>query len=322
MGSLPSAAALAALLLAAPPARADAGRRPSLAKINGLLDVARDAERKKDYAAAVPAYAGVLAEVGDPAPRDMEHIAAKALVQSGSALLALGRLDEAQAAYAAAVARFGGAGGDATRDHIRRARALVGRVAELRSLIKGTPPPSATPAGTEPLILVTERTVAGGGADQRGFEVKSFDGDEAALIRAAERAASADGRKVLETGRDMALVRRDILPGSCWDYIDAVYTRAGYQENHRRQPYKSVKRGPYAEVNRLQPGDWMYYVNHSFGNSEHSGIFVGWINGPGKVALVLSYPGNNRAEPGRYRPYELTSVFGILRPSAARVVAD
>jgi len=296
-------------------------RTPSLAKINALLDTARDLERRKDYAAAVPVYAQVLTECGEAPPRDFEHIAAKALEQTGSAQLALGHLPEAQQAYGALVERYGASGEAVTRDHVVRARVLLGRVEELVQMMSGTPamssaPPPTPPAtGHEPLLLLTERATGDAGGTNRGFEVRTFEGDEASLIRAAEQRASAGGRRVLETGRDMAVLRRDILVGSCWDWVDAVFTRAGFGERKRAIPFKTPKKGPYIDVARLTPGDWMYFRNHSYGDIEHSGIFVGWVNGPSKVGLVLSYPGMNRKEPGRYRPYELISVYEITRPT-------
>lgn len=312
------AVSLAAAALAAPPAL-----RPSLAKINGLLDTARDLERKKDYAGAVPVYAQVLAECGEAPPRDFEHIAAKALEQTGNAQLALGRIPEAQAAYRDLVTRYGANGEGVTRDHVVRARVLLGRVAELAQMMSGTPAmasaPVVAPPETEhgPLLLLTQRPAgsAAGGGGGPGFEVRSFEGDQASLIRDAEGKASAPGRKVLTTGREMALIQKVILVGSCWDWVDAVFTRAGFGERKRVVPFKTPKRGPFIDVARLAPGDWMYFRNHSYNDIEHSGIFVGWVNGPSKVALVLSYPGMNRQEPGRYRPYELTSVYSITRPA-------
>lgn len=302
---------------------------PSLAKINGLLDQARQLEGRKEYGKVPDLYAAVLAECGDPVPRHLMHVAAKAYVQTGSAQLALGKLDEAEAAYRQAIDRYGKEYADVVRQHVLRARTLVGRVAEIRSLRPDgsaksppavVPPPDAAGVKTnpEPLILLTDRTDAAqeGHDETKGFEVKNFDGDEASLIRDAERRATAAGRKVLETGRRMATETRDILPGSCWDWVYAVFNRAGFPDKKRDRVFKSVKKGPYAAPGQLRPGDWMYYRNRSYGNIEHSGIFVGWINVQQQVALVLSYPGMKREEPGRYRPYELTGVWTIFRPTS------
>ena len=125
--------------------------------------------------------------------------------------------------------------------------------------------------------------------------------------------ADSAGQKVLTKGREM-VNSRVVLPGSCWDYIDAVYTRAGYPESKRQTIYKTAKKGPYASASLIKPGDWLYFVNHSYGGIEHSSIFVEWIDKSGKQARMLSYAGQQRREPGRYLPYDISSVYGIIRP--------
>ena len=39
-----------------------------------------------------------------------------------------------------------------------------------------------------------------------------------------------------------------------------------------------AKAGPYADPATFLPGDWLYYVNHSYGDIEHSGVFVDWTD--------------------------------------------
>lgn len=136
------------------------------------------------------------------------------------------------------------------------------------------------------------------------------------LIVKSERKAPEDGRKVLETGRVMTLTNKEILPGSCWDYANAVYDRAGYSWGKRENVFKSVKSGPYADVRKIRNGDWLYYVNHSYGDIEHSAIFVDWIDIDNKLALMLSYGGEKRHEPARYIIYELSSVYEITRANS------
>ncbi|MBL7995875.1 hypothetical protein JNM05_10945, partial [bacterium] len=126
------------------------------------------------------------------------------------------------------------------------------------------------------------------------------------LIIKAEKKASEDGHKVLETGRTMTLKNKEILPGSCWDYANAVYDRAGYSWGKREDVFKSAKTGPYADVRKIKHGDWLYYVNHSYNNIEHSAIFIEWIDIENKIALMLSYGGESRREPARYIPYDLS----------------
>jgi len=68
-----------------------------------------------------------------------------------------------------------------------------------------------------------------------------------------------------------------------------------------------------APLSSIRPGDWLYYVNHSYGNIEHSGLFIGWTNRAAGQGLILSYQGERRNKPGRYRVYDLSSVYQILR---------
>jgi hypothetical protein len=137
--------------------------------------------------------------------------------------------------------------------------------------------------------------------------------DEAVLI-AAEEKVPAEGRKVLEKGREMAITKGEIYPGTCWDYINAVYTRSGFPESKRHTVFKSKKAGPYADLKLVQGGDWLYFVNHSYGDIEHSSVFVDWVDYGAKEALMLSYAGEKRKEPGRYKTYDLSSVYRIIRP--------
>ncbi len=131
-------------------------------------------------------------------------------------------------------------------------------------------------------------------------------------LKIAEKNAEKDGRKVLQTGRIMALENQDIVRGSCWTYINEVFTRAGYG-TARYNVFRSKHRGPYADSELIKAGDWLYYVNHSFHNVGHSGIFVRWIDKAKQIALILSYTGRNRKKPGRYKQYKIDNVFHITR---------
>ncbi|WP_069470894.1 hypothetical protein [Candidatus Marithrix sp. Canyon 246] len=135
------------------------------------------------------------------------------------------------------------------------------------------------------------------------------------IILAAERKATRNGNKILYTGRRMTLIQKSIIPGSCWDYANEVYNRAGYSNrpSKRQTIFKGGKTGPYVSRNQIQPGDFLYYLNHSYGNIEHSAIFVDWLDYRNKTALMLSYGGESRQEPARYRPYDLSSVYRVIR---------
>lgn len=134
-----------------------------------------------------------------------------------------------------------------------------------------------------------------------------------ALLDRAEQRATPAGRKILQTGR--AMIRDDeIVRGSCWTYADAVYKQAGVVRKRRRRVFKSHKNGPYADPAILQPGDFLAYINHSYGDGVHSAIFVGWLDRERVEALMMSYVGSRRSVPGGYRSYLLTSVYGVVRP--------
>jgi len=122
------------------------------------------------------------------------------------------------------------------------------------------------------------------------------------------------GVRVLGVGQAM-VNRREILPGECWDYINAVYTRAGFPEGRRTYVFRARKSGPYADINLIRAGDWLHFVNHSYGGIEHSAIFVRWSNRGAKEARMLSYGGEKRREPGRYLDYDLSNVYAIIRPA-------
>lgn len=122
------------------------------------------------------------------------------------------------------------------------------------------------------------------------------------------------GTKVLETGYTMALISKSIVQGSCWDFVNEVYRRAGFKEA-KKTVFKSKKSGPFALATMVQPGDWIYHINHEFRNNEHSAIFVCWKDFKRRIAITLSYAGMNKSVPGKYGEYSLTSIYSIFRPS-------
>ncbi len=126
------------------------------------------------------------------------------------------------------------------------------------------------------------------------------------------------GVRVLETGFKMALLEKTIIKGSCWDYINEVYRRSGFADQ-KGTVFRSKKSGPYAAAQLVQPGDWVYHVNHQYNNIEHSAIFVCWKDFKKRIAITLSYAGMNRSLPGKYGEYQLNSIYSIFRPVAAGV---
>jgi hypothetical protein len=134
------------------------------------------------------------------------------------------------------------------------------------------------------------------------------------VLLEAESKATPEGRKVLETGREMALVNHELINGSCWDYANAIFERAGYPYRSKREVIMSSKGEPLAiNFKSIQPGDFLSYVNHSYNGIKHTAIFVDWIDFDKKIGLMLSYAGQNRKAPARYKPYDLSDVYYVAR---------
>lgn len=139
------------------------------------------------------------------------------------------------------------------------------------------------------------------------------DYDLETILNEAEDKASVSGRKILENAR-MMINNQEIVLGSCWDYINAIYDRSVFPSRERKTIFKSKLPGPYADINQIQGGDWLYFINHSYNDVEHSSIFVAWIDYEAKIGLMISYAGGNQAKPARYKTYDLRSVYNIIRP--------
>jgi hypothetical protein len=134
-----------------------------------------------------------------------------------------------------------------------------------------------------------------------------------AILDHAEASATPEARIVLIKAREM-ITTGVIVTGSCWDYIDEIFNRSGYGESKRSLIFRSSLPGPYVDDVLIQEADWLYFINHSFHDVEHSSIFVGWTDFAQKQALMISYAGGNQSRPARYKVYDLSSVYNILRP--------
>ena len=141
----------------------------------------------------------------------------------------------------------------------------------------------------------------------------NIDSEYLPLLSSAETQSSLAAREVVSTARKMALNERTIIQGGCWDYLNAVFNRAGVTRDTIHKG--TYGQGPYASSSEIEAGDWLYYINHGYNGVEHSGLFVGWVDERAKQALILSYAGENRREPARYRVYDLSNVYQIMRPS-------
>lgn len=185
---------------------------------------------------------------------------------------------------------------------------------------QGVPSGASAAAEAEALAARAHFSALGGTDSPVALPIPQEDLEQ--ILDRAEARATEQGRAVLQQGRRM-VADRVIVKGSCWDFIHAVYNRAGYPTKQRTTAFKGkFKGGPYANPSDLQPGDWLYYVNHSYGDGEHSGIFIEWSDFAAREALVLSYRGESSQVPGRYSYYDLSHVYNVIRPKGAPVVAD
>lgn len=141
----------------------------------------------------------------------------------------------------------------------------------------------------------------------------NVDSEYLPLLSNAETQSSRAASEVISTARKMALNERTIIKGGCWDYLNAVFNRAGVSRDTIHKG--TYGQGPYASSKDIEVGDWLYYINHGYNGVEHSGLFVGWVDERAKQALILSYAGENRREPARYRVYDLSNVYQIMRPN-------
>ncbi|SNT70709.1 hypothetical protein SAMN04488491_1890 [Psychrobacter sp. LV10R520-6] len=141
----------------------------------------------------------------------------------------------------------------------------------------------------------------------------NVDSEYLPLLSRAETQSSTAAREVISTARAMALNERTIIQGGCWDYLNAVFNRAGVTRDTVHKG--AYSQGPYANSSEIEVGDWLYYINHGYNGVEHSGLFVGWVDEADKQALILSYAGESRREPARYRVYDLSNVYQIMRPT-------
>lgn len=131
--------------------------------------------------------------------------------------------------------------------------------------------------------------------------------------------ATAAGERVLRTARRMVR-RRTIVRGSCYDYIERVFRRAGFPASRRERVFTSPPEGPYAELGLIAPGDWLFIVSRPDLTPPltHSVIFVRWIDRAAGRAEVVSYAGGDARRPGGLVPYDLTRTYVIARARARR----
>jgi hypothetical protein len=122
-------------------------------------------------------------------------------------------------------------------------------------------------------------------------------------------------RRVLETAQRMGDAGT-VVRGSCYRYIDRVFDDAGHDGwRERTQVFRGSRNGPYADLDLIQPGDWLYIVNHPESRpvGTHSVLFVAWEDRANGYARVWSYVGGSQDRPADLVGYDVTRTYGIQR---------
>ena len=91
------------------------------------------------------------------------------------------------------------------------------------------------------------------------------------------------------------------------------YNSAGVQRANREVVYKRTEGTELSSPELLEAGDWVYHVNYSYYNVEHSAIFICWKDYDKRMGITLSYVGQNKSAPGKYGVYDLRGVYNIKR---------
>lgn len=125
------------------------------------------------------------------------------------------------------------------------------------------------------------------------------------------------GRHVILTARGM-MARGETVRGSCYAYLSEVFDRAGHDGWRTRTiVYQAGPNGPYADLDLIRPGDWLYIVNNpdSTPVGTHSVLFVGWEDRANGYARTISHAGwAAGASPGRESHYDISRTYRIIRP--------
>ncbi len=118
---------------------------------------------------------------------------------------------------------------------------------------------------------------------------------------------------ILQTAYKFSYMDKKVIQGSCWDYANAIYSKLNSDYFKKHDIFFSKKAGPYAPISMLQPGDWIYHVNHQFYGVEHSAIFICWKDYEEGIAITLSYMGMNKWKTAEFGEFDLKSVYAIFR---------
>jgi hypothetical protein len=136
-----------------------------------------------------------------------------------------------------------------------------------------------------------------------------------AVSSIAERQAvgASTGAKVIAAA--LALVNNGtVVKGGCWDWVNRAYNDAGFTVKKRQTVFQSKPEGPYVNNALIRPGDWISFLNLTYGEIGHSAIFLDWLDFERHSAITLEYAGENREIPGRYREYDIFKCYVVMRP--------
>ena len=116
------------------------------------------------------------------------------------------------------------------------------------------------------------------------------------------------------TARQM-MASDEHIHGSCYAYLSEVYARAGHSSWRKRTiVYRQGRTGPYADLDLIRPGDWLYIVTGP--NSVHSVMFVRWEDRARGYARTISHPGWFAGpHTGRESGYDVSQTYRIIRPT-------
>ncbi|MEM9864230.1 MAG: hypothetical protein AAF938_21705 [Myxococcota bacterium] len=110
----------------------------------------------------------------------------------------------------------------------------------------------------------------------------------------------------------------EAVQGSCYRYLSEVYARAGHSGWRRRTiVYRAEKNGPYANLDLIRPGDWLYIVTDPTSDPvfTHSVMFVGWQDRARGYARTISHAGWGPPRTGRESSYDVSRTYRIIRPT-------
>jgi len=171
-------------------------------------------------------------------------------------------------------------------------------------------PPGACPscAALPPPFRIT--------ASAPASEAPTVSNDPMTMLREEIPRAAPGAQRVLEEMRTM-LDEGVVVRGSCNRWVEELFRRAG---GRARTVYSAGRREAFADATLLRAGDWVQFINHSFGGVTHSAVFVGWTDASARIGMTASHPGQNRAVPGRFRDYDLSNVYRVVRMDDAPTV--